>query len=359
MRAIALLLAAAAALPGQNQRRGAAGAPDIVLGNDTIELTISPTGGTFLKLVLREGEPLSPLAKMGHFLALDGFGAPSAEELAAGVPFHGEASKTAVAVVASKLSGDVRSVTLESRLPLAQEIFTRTIEVVEGESLVYVSSRLASQAAFDRPVSWAEHATLGPPFLEPGKVTVEVSAKRCRVRPQKEGSTGKLAYGADFDWPMAPLTAGGTVNLLGIPPGETSLDLAACQIDPARTYGFVTALRRDKGLIFGYVFRRDQYPWIMNWMNYTGDSRAARGIEFSTQPFDISHREAVEVREMFGTPAYKWLPAKSELRSRFVFFYARVPAGFGEVADVTPRDGEITITDRTGKTMALKARLGM
>lgn len=359
MRAIAMLLAAAAALRGQTQRPRSAGAPDIVLGNDTIELTISPTGGTFLKLVLREGEPLSPLAKMGHFLALDGFGAPSAEERTTGMPFHGEASKTAVAATAAKLSGDVRSVTLESRLPLAQEIFTRTVEIVEGESIVYVSSRLASQAAFDRPVSWAEHATLGPPFLEPGKVTIEMPGKRCRVRPQKEGSTGKLAYGADFDWPMAPLTAGGTVNLLGIPPGETSLDLAACQIDPARTYGFVTALRRDKGLIFGYVFRRDQYPWVMNWMNYTGDSRAARGIEFSTQPFDVSHRETVDAHEMFGTPTYKWLPAKSELSSRFVFFYARVPAGFGEVADVTPRDGEITITDRAGKTMALKARLGI
>jgi hypothetical protein len=58
---------------------------------------------------------------------------------------------------------------------------------------------------------------------------------------------------------------------------ETSLDLATCVIDPARTYGYVTVLRPDKHLLFGYVFRREEFPWLMSWMNYSGDARAARG----------------------------------------------------------------------------------
>src|SRR5437867_3484762 len=74
--------------------------PDaIVLANDKLELTIRPTGGTFSKLLLRDAEPLSPLATIGHFLALDGFGAPSEQERAAGMPFHGEASKQRVEVI--------------------------------------------------------------------------------------------------------------------------------------------------------------------------------------------------------------------------------------------------------------------
>jgi hypothetical protein len=253
----------------------------------------------------------------------------------------------------------VRSITLRTRLPLAQETLTRTIEMARDEKVVYVTTELTSELAIDRPISWAEHATLGPPYLEPGQIEVEISATRCRVRAEKAGSTGKLAYLQDFDWPMAPLTSGGFVNLLTVPVGETSLDLATCLIDRARTYGYVTALRLDKRLLFGYVFRRDDYPWMMSWMNYTGDERAARGIEFSTQPFDVSHRETVDAHEMFGTPTYKWLPGASMLRTRFLFFYTTIPAGFTSVADVTFADGRISIKDKSGNVLTLDARLGL
>src|SRR5437899_12304547 len=105
--------------------------PDIVMANDRLELTILGTGGTLSKLLLREGEPVSPLATIGHFLALDGFGAPSDQERAAGIPFHGEASKQGVKVIASQDSGPVRSVMLQTSLPLVQETLTRTIEMVD------------------------------------------------------------------------------------------------------------------------------------------------------------------------------------------------------------------------------------
>ena len=68
LTAVFLVAAAGSAQPSRP--------PNMVLSNDRLELTIQGTGGTLAKLVLREGEPLSPLAAMGHFLALDGFGAP-------------------------------------------------------------------------------------------------------------------------------------------------------------------------------------------------------------------------------------------------------------------------------------------
>ena len=115
---------------------------------------------------------------------------------------------------------------------------------------------------------------MGPPFLMPGETIIDIAATNCRVRPQKAGSTGKLAYGKDFVWPLAPLTRGGTVDLTTVPANQASLDLAACQIDPNKENGYITAVRPDKHLIFGYVFRREEYPWVMSWMNYTGDARA-------------------------------------------------------------------------------------
>ncbi len=228
--------------------------------------------------------------------------------------------------------------------------------VSDGENVVYVDTDVESLLALDRPVSWAEHATIGPPFLMPGQTLIDMDATNCRVRAQKQGSTGKLAYNKDFMWPDAPLTKGGSVNLTTVPPVEASLDLAACRIDPVKEIGYITAVRPDKHLIFGYVFRRQEYPWVMSWMNYTGNPRAARGIEFSTQPFDVSHRETVDANRLFGTPTYKWLPAKATLHSTFLFFYAETPVGFGSVADLKLENGQIQIRDRAGHRMALNAK---
>ncbi|MDR3700729.1 MAG: hypothetical protein P4L56_13880 [Candidatus Sulfopaludibacter sp.] len=330
--------------------------PDMILTNDLLELTILGTGGTFSKLLLRDGEPVSPLASIGHFLALDGFGAPSEQERAAGMPFHGEASKQAVKVIASQNSGPVRSLTLQTLLPLAQESLTRKVEMVEGEQVVYVTSDLESGMAVDRPFSWAEHATIGPPFLEKGKTVVDMPALNCRVRPFKPGAIpGRLAYERDFQWPLAPTKDNGQADLRLVPADNNYLDLASCQMDPKRKLAFVTALHLDKHLLFGYVFRRQDYPWLMSWMNYTGDSRAARGMEFSTQPFDISHRETVAMSPLFGTPTFRWLPAKARLQTRFLLFYARAPEGFTRVDDVVLEGGKLTIVDRSGLRLVLPA----
>jgi hypothetical protein len=221
--------------------------------------------------------------------------------------------------------------------------------------VVYVSTEVENLLAIDHPLSWAEHATTGPPFLSPGNTIIDIPGTKCRVRPQKTGSTGKLAYEKDFIWPLAPLTQGGSVNLTTVPANGSSLDLATCLIDPSRTYGYITVLRPDKHLLFGYVFRREEFPWLMSWMNYSGDARAARGVEFSTQPFDVSHRETVDAHEMFGAPTYKWLPAKAKLHTSFLMFYTRTPEVFDSVADVTLEKGRIQIRDKSGRVLALRA----
>ena len=332
-----------------------------MLANDKIELTTLANGGSFTKLLLRDGEPLSPFGTtVPHMLALDGFGAPSREEAAVGMPFHGEAGRQIFKIVATHESGPVHSVVIEATLPLAQEVFTRTIELADGENVVRVTSRLESLLSVDRPISWAEHATIGPPFMEKGKVVVDMPATNCRVRPYKPGDIpGHLVYDKDFTWPMAPTNDGGHADLRVIPTDHNWLDLASCQLDPARKLEFVTALQLEKRLVFGYIFRREDFPWLMSWMNFTGDGRAARGMEFSTQTFDISHRETVAMSPLFGTPTFRWLPAKSKIETRFLMFYTRVPEGFSRIDNVTFENGKIAILDHSGKSVMLAASQGL
>lgn len=350
--AIAAFTAALAAQQSATGNRTPA--PTISVKNDKLDLTISLQGGRFTKLLL-DGNPMSPLHTIGHFLALDGFGPPSPQETAAGIPFHGEASRQPEEVVSKNESGPMHSVTLHSVLPLVQESLTRTIELADGESVIRVSSELESALNIDRPISWAEHATLGPPFLEQGDVFVDMPVTNCRVRPYKPGPIpGELVYDRDFKWPLAPTNDFGKLDIRYYAVGTKNLDLASCQIDPDRTLGFATAINTAKHLLLGYLFPREDYPWIMNWLNNTGDAKAARGMEFSTQPFDVSHRETVEMNQLFGTPTFKWLPAKSKIQSHFLMFYTTIPDGFTRVDDVKLAAGKLTIEDRTaGKQVVL------
>jgi len=121
--------------------------------------------------------------------------------------------------------------------------------VVDGENVVYVNTEVENLLAIDHPISWP---SMPPPDRHSSRrqTIIDLPATKCRVRPQKAGSTGRLMYGKDFVWPMGPLAKGGAVNLTTVPANETSLDLASCIIDPARTYGYVTALRPDKHMIF-------------------------------------------------------------------------------------------------------------
>jgi hypothetical protein len=71
-----------------------------------------------------------------------------------------------------------------------------------------------------------------------------------------------------------------------------------------------------------------------------------RGMEFGTQPYDLPRREIMTDGPMFGTPVYRWLPAKSKIESHFLLFYARVPEGFQHVDDIRLENGRIVIEDR-------------
>lgn len=267
-----------------------------ILSNGRLELTVLTQGSAIANIVMTDNsERLSPLwnplrlaresgrdaqfnGGLGHFVCVDGFGSPSAEERAAGFPSHGEAHLTRFAV--NKDAGG-NSVSLSGTLPIVQEVFSRTFHMAPNENVVYVDSQLENLMGFDRPVNWAEHATIGAPFLEPGQTTVFLSGTRSQNRDylanqQGRGSVAggrgnapatqrRLASGKDFTWPMSEGLDGTPVDLSATPENPHYLDHAATLLDPTRRLEWVAALNTDKGLIYGYLFRREDYPWLQHW----------------------------------------------------------------------------------------------
>jgi hypothetical protein len=99
----------------------------------------------------------------------------------------------------------------------------------------------------------------------------------------------------------------------------------------------------------GWVFRPTEYPWVQNWEFYPPEGNLARGLEFATLPFDLPRRQVIEQNSMWGTPLYRWLPAKAKISSRVLVFYTRVPPGMANVDDVRIENGAIVIEDRAAK----------
>lgn len=340
------------------------GHPAILFANDKLELVVLKQGASVASVVMRnvtsKQNPLWEPARMareatgrsnfnsgtGQFLCVDGFGGVSPEERAAGLPGHGEAH---LAEWESRME-DGRLV-LNAHLPHTQEIITRTMTLAPGENVVIYETTLESQVDFDRPVCWAEHATIGAPFLAPGLTVVDFPAVRSKTRPHegKPALPFRLPSDVEFTWPNAPTLDGKMVDLRAAPEHPNSGDHTASLVEPQRKLAFATAINPASQMIVGWVFKPQEYPWVQNWENYPPSGKLARGLEFSTQPFDLPRRTVVEQNNLWGTLLYRWLPAKSKLSTRFALFHANTPPGMTHVDDVRWENGVLIIEDRKDK----------
>ncbi len=254
---------------------------------------------------------------MGQNLCLDIFGGPSPEEEAAGITPHGEGS-----VVGFDVSGTESQLTMKALFPLAQIHFERRIEL--HGSAVRILETAESLAAFDRPICWTQHATLGPPFLENGRTQFRASATKSKVFESEFGTDAYLKTGAEFEWPLGPGKDGTYKDLRVMNLAAVSSGYTAHVMDEAREHAFFTAWSPSSNVSFGYVWKRADFPWLGIWEEnhsrtgspWNGRS-LTRGMEFGASPFPESRKEAVARGRLLGVPTYRWLPARTKLQVEY------------------------------------------
>ncbi len=338
---------------------GIANRRQVHLENEIIRLTLLPGGGHIAAVELKEngvnalwdppwdtvdpsaydpvahpqfgqgvdGRLLAGIA--GHNLCFDIFGVPSDEEAAAGLGVHGEASSVDWEVEA----GDGW---LEARadLPLAGMQVERRLELPTGRGRVAITEAATNLTGIDRPVGWTQHATLGPPFLEKGRTLFEISATRSKVM-EAEFAPGadRFVAGAEFDWPMAPLAAGGTDDMRRTVASDASGAYTAHLMDPSLDEAFFATYQPGTETLFGYVWRRADFPWLGIWEENHSRSHApwngrtlTRGMEFGVSPYPETRREAIDRGRLFGERTIGWVPARSSVRVEYSLFLCRADA---------------------------------
>jgi hypothetical protein len=352
MRGLLPILLIATSLPAQEKVLHE-GSPGLRFANGALELVVLPHGGAFAGFVLSADENRLNMMwdpvrlgrergsreafgpSKGHFLCVDGFGPVTPAERAAGLSDHGEANKLPWELVRSTAS----SATFRVSLPLAQEKLTRTITMAPGEQVVLVETELESELAFDRVILWAEHATIGAPFLDLGKTVVDQSTTKCRTKPYEDPGASRFPSGQDFVWP----TLAGHGDLRVSPAHHGVYEHIGCLMEEGREDAFITAIATEEDLLIGYLFPRRDFPWVQHWMHYPDDGAYAWGLEFGMQPYDMTKTEILALTPMFDTPTFRLLPAKSKLKTRFLMFATRVPPGFDRVTDVRLENGKLVI----------------
>jgi hypothetical protein len=256
-------------------------------------------------------------AIMGHNLCLDIFGGPSDEEAAAGFTPHGEGSIVTYDVEA--LGDGLRAC---AAFPLAHLQFERQITL--HDRTVLVKESVENLDSCDRPIAWTQHVTLGPPFLAPGETQLRTSATRSRVFEGAFGADDYLEPAADFDWPMAPRSGGGSADLRLLTDAAASSAYTAHLMDPRRTDAFFVAYSPKYQLSFGYVWKRSDFPWLGMWEeNFSrvatpwNARTVARGMEFGVSPMPETRRRMIERGTLFDVPTYRWIPARTRVTADY------------------------------------------
>jgi len=295
-----------------------------------------------------DGSLLSGIA--GHSLSFDHFGPPSLEETAAGLTTHGEAPALKWAV--QKQAPSPRpQLQYGLTLPEARISFSRNLTLDRKSPVIYCEEEAVNLSPYDRPISWNEHVTFGPPFLEAETTWFDMPATRAKVCPASYSPRFSLQPDTEFTWPYAPTKDRKRMNLRTTPARRFG-HYTAQLLNPDLEIGFIAACNARLKLLVVYAFRRADFPWVGNWEERYSRHQApwagktfCRGIEFSTTPFSIPRRETIEQGPLFGEPTYRWLPAKSKAQVRFLILLLEVPETFRGVASVSIAGKKIDVVE--------------
>ncbi|HLJ88860.1 MAG TPA: hypothetical protein VKZ53_18720 [Candidatus Angelobacter sp.] len=251
---------------------------------------------------------------MGHNLCVDLFGSPSADEAAAGLTVHGEASIVPYSITSSKEELNAKAV-----MPIAQLAVERRIRLAPQGSVMHVTETIENLATLDRPSAWTQHVTLGPPFLERGETQFRVPATLSRT-----------IGGLDFNWPHLPHEDKQTEDLQVYTCAEVSAGFSAHLLDPCREQAFFLAYSSKTKVLVGYIWKQSDFPWLGIWEENRSRGIApwngktmTRGMEFGASPFPEPRRRMIDRNKMFGVPCYRWIPAKSKVTVSYCAFITK------------------------------------
>ena len=286
---------------------------------------------------------------MGHYLCFPYFGRPNSEfEEKTGSSLHGEAY-TVKYELETALKDESAVIRASAILPSTKYSISRSITLLQGQSVALVEEVIENQESFDRPYQYVQHVTFGKPFVEYGKTFVDAPVSRIAFSRQKDDPLNS----STVQWPIIRTNEGDEINagVFGSEKGEGAY--RAWFMDPGRDFSWFTMYNKDFNLLVGYVFEKDENPWIGDWQENQRDRSLPRngnvvawGLEVGTTPFGSGIKQSIDRGPIFETATYRWIGAKEKKKQSYLVFLMEINDSFKGVKELKLEEGAIILTEK-------------
>jgi hypothetical protein len=326
---------------------------------------ISPWQGEGLKL---DPPVLAPLR--GDFFCLP-FGANSVPSEGLIFPPHGEPAGSPWTLVGSAKTGAVTTLTLSLQTKIPAGKITKTIQLVDGQNVVYSQERLEG---YSLKTSIGHHAILAVPEKEG---SLRIATSRIRF-----GTTSPFLFSDPVHREYQSFAIGGRFDSLRrVPLAWKDAAPADCTLFPARTgfadllgvfsepadnlpqrVAWTTATNQDGGYLWFSMRDPRILPTTVFWIEnhgrhgapWNGRNRCLgledicgylnEGLPLSAQPNDLNAQ---------GIPTAVELRPDRPTFVNYIQGVAQIPADFRMVKDVEYGDGQVTFVSVTGKKVTV------
>jgi len=321
----------------------------IILENLSSSLTVDLFGGAITNFHLKYNNNLNPLSfsftkeqmpennktgapYQGHFLCLGRWGLPSEGEIKAGVPNHGEFANI---LWAKKESGN-NKLGMEATANKEGLHIERIIQLDENNSVFVVKEIVTNIHPLGRLYNIVQHPTLASPFLD------ESTIVDCNATVGFDEAFYKEATKNNFQWPQVKDNKGTIFDLRN--PQINYNSVFSFIADHESEYGWITAYSSRHRLLFGYLWRRSDYPWIHLWQHWDESKIKYRGIEFGTAGIHQPFKEIIDTAPgLFGEKTFAYIDAGETISKNYFSFIYKLKDEFAGVDDISIANDAIQI----------------
>ena len=170
-----------------------------------------------------------------------------------------------------------------------------------------IDETVENLGAWDRPIAWTQHVTLGPAVPR-----ARQDAIRSRQPRSRERTTAISAICSNARWSssgrMAPLTSGGVYDLRVYSDRDVSAGFTTHLMDPSKR-DEVRSRPQTPALRSGIDGSASDFPWLGIWEENQPaiaargtESDDHRGMEFGVSPQPESRRAMIDRGSLFGVP---------------------------------------------------------
>ncbi len=195
-------------------------------------------------------------------------GGPGFVYRGAALPFHGELWPASWHVEITEDTPERVSVALQVETPRMPFRVEKRLTLESGRAVLTIDESITNLSTTPVEYMWGHHPSFGPPFLD----------ETCRIDlPATIGSTARAAplptstlqFDATFDWPHAPLSAGGSLDLSAVPGPDAARSEWACLSGLREGWYGITSSRRRVG--FGLHWDVRVFPFVWYWQVWGGE----------------------------------------------------------------------------------------